>query len=313
MSQHHVYGPVLSRRLGRSLGIDLLPFKTCSYDCPYCQLGRTTRHTTERREYVDVDSVLEEIRAHLKDAPDIISFAGSGEPTLHSGLGRCIAGIKALTDTPVAVFTNGSLLWQKEVRQALAQADIVSPSLDAALPETAEAVNRLAPGLDLTTILEGLQTFCAEFTGRIWLEILLVRGVNDSDRHLSAIDRVLRTLTGVEKIQLNTVCRPPADAGAEPLSRKELEDIARRICLPAEIIASFPENQVPAGSCRIPDAEEVYELVRCHPATAAGIASGLGVSREAAGKVAADLCAAGRLRREEASGETFFLACPGAD
>ena len=128
----HVYGPVPSRRLGRSLGVDALTFKSCSFDCVYCQLGRTTNHTIERKEYIPTADILDEVRRKLEngDKPEYISFAGSGEPTLHSGLGDIIRGIKAMTDVPVVVFTNGSLLWMPEVRADLAAADVVIPSLD---------------------------------------------------------------------------------------------------------------------------------------------------------------------------------------
>ena len=148
----YIYGPVLSRRLGRSLGVDIIPFKTCSYDCVYCLLGRTKTHTSKLAEYVPCDAVLEELERKLsKDKPDAISFAGSGEPTLNSALGNIIAGIKKMTDVPVVVFTNSSLLWRPEVRQNLALADIISPSMDAVVPQTLQKVNRPCEGLNCDT------------------------------------------------------------------------------------------------------------------------------------------------------------------
>ncbi len=126
----HVFGPVPSRRLGRSLGVDLVPFKTCSYDCTYCQIGRTTAKTCERREWVPIEELLDEIRGILDSAPDYITLSGSGEPTLYARLDELIAGIQAMTDIPVAVLTNGSLLWQPEVRRQLLGAQLVLPSLD---------------------------------------------------------------------------------------------------------------------------------------------------------------------------------------
>ncbi len=308
MSQHrHVYGPVPSRRLGRSLGVDLLPFKTCTYDCTYCQLGHTTRHTMERAEYAPLDQVLTELRAVLdRDRPDIISFAGSGEPTLHSGLGRCITAIKEMTDVPVAVFTNGSLLWMPEVRADLALADIVSPSLDAALPATAGRVNSLAPGLDLDRILEGLVTFCGAYQGRVWLEIMLARGINDSPGDIAALNKVLARLARVERVQLNTVTRPPADRGVSALSRAELEAVQQILRLPSEIIASFPRAEHATGRAATP--EDVLELVRCHPSTAAGLAAGLGCSSRTAAELAAQLVSSGRLTTEARDGETYYVS-----
>jgi len=147
MKRKFVYGPVHSRRLGRSLGVDLVPFKTCSYDCVYCQLGRTTQKTIDLREYVPVDAVLRELAEGLRATPrpDFIGRAGSGEPTLHARLGDLVAGVQALTEVPVAVLTNGSLLWRPEVRAALAQADLVLPSLDAGTAASFARVNRPHP------------------------------------------------------------------------------------------------------------------------------------------------------------------------
>jgi len=141
----HVFGPVSSRRLGRSLGVDLVPLKTCTYDCIYCQLGRTTLKTTERREWVPLDLVLEQVQAKLATEPDYITLSGSGEPTLFSRVGELIGRIKDVTDIPVAVLTNGSLLWQKAVRDDLQQADVVIPSLDAGNERMFRYVNRAAP------------------------------------------------------------------------------------------------------------------------------------------------------------------------
>ena len=129
--QHYVFGPVPSRRLGRSLGVDLVPFKTCTFDCIYCHLGRTTCHTIERKEWVPANAVLDELKRKLACRPDYITLSGSGEPTLHSGLDDIIEHIQAMTGVPVAVLTNGSLLWQPELRAELALADVVMPSLDA--------------------------------------------------------------------------------------------------------------------------------------------------------------------------------------
>ena len=157
----HVYGPVPSRRLGRSLGVDALTFKSCSFDCVYCQLGRTTNHTAERKEYIPTAEILDEVRRKLEngDRPEYISFAGSGEPTLHSGLGDIIRGIKAMTDVPVVVFTNGSLLWMPEVRADLAAADVVIPSLDGGDAALLDKVNRPVATLDFNRIVEGLIAF----------------------------------------------------------------------------------------------------------------------------------------------------------
>jgi wyosine [tRNA(Phe)-imidazoG37] synthetase (radical SAM superfamily) len=125
-----IYGPVPSRRLGISLGVDIVPFKTCSYDCIYCQLGRATNHTIKRGSFVPIDSVLKQIKDVVDQNSDIdyITFSGSGEPTLNSDTGEIICKIKDFTSIPIAVLTNGSLLWQQQVRKDLSSADLVVPS-----------------------------------------------------------------------------------------------------------------------------------------------------------------------------------------
>lgn len=181
-----VYGPVPSRRLGWSLGVDLVPYKTCTYDCVYCQLGRTTRQTLERGEYVPTSQILEgveralaSLEEHRGRRPDWIGLAGSGEPTLHSHLGEVVAAIKARTNVPVAVLTNGSLLWSRSVRQELAEADLVLPSLDAGDEALFHYVNRPHPDLDFDQVVQGLVDFRREFRRPIWLEVFLLGGVTD--------------------------------------------------------------------------------------------------------------------------------------
>jgi len=307
----HLYGPVPSRRLGRSLGIDAIPFKTCSFDCVYCQLGRTTRHVMERAPYVSCLDVLEEAAELLAlDRPDVVSFAGSGEPTLNSELGCMIHGIKKLTDAPVAVFTNASLLWMPDVREDLAQADIVSPSLDAAVPSTAQRVNRLCEGLSWDMVYEGLKTFARTYRGRIWLEILLVQGVNDGEADLDALREACRGLSGIERIQFNTVSRPPADRGVRPLSRERLEAIASSFPGRTEIIASFPrvqrQGQGQTAGRRRPGLQDAADLVGRHPSTARGLALGLGIAEKDAEALLAQLEQGGTVLAEKRQDGVYY-------
>ena len=187
----HLYGPVPSRRLGRSLGIDLVPHKICTYDCIYCQIGKTTKWTLVRREYVPVKEVLKEVKAFLsEEVPfDHFSLAGSGEPTLHSKIRSIIKGIKEMSSVPVAVITNGSLLYMKTVREDLLQADIVLPSLDAVSPETFEKINRPHEKLNVEKVIEGMVEFRKVYKGQIWLEILFCKGVNDIQSELLKMKR----------------------------------------------------------------------------------------------------------------------------
>ncbi len=304
----YVYGPVLSRRLGRSLGVDVIPYKTCSYDCVYCLLGRTTNHTLEVRDYVSATDVLNEIRQRLhEETPDAISFAGSGEPTLNSSLGEIIDGIKAMTDIPVVVFTNSSMLWDEKVRQNLARADIISPSLDAVLPASAEAVNRLVTGLDVGKIIEGLKTFCHDFAGRIWLEVLLVAGVNDGDADIKALASAVSKLDNIECVQLNTVVRPPAERSARALSMERLKAIARSLPGRVEIIASQLGSAQGTHTHNSVSADEVLDLIERHPSTAEGIAEGLDCDLDKTRIVVENLVKKGKLLASEREGKTFYL------
>jgi len=223
----YVFGPVYSRRLGRSLGIDLLPPKICSLNCVYCEVGPTTNLTCERKEYVPTEDIIQEIDQFLaagtKGRPiDVFTLTAMGEPTLHSGIGKIIAHLKAKTDKPVAVLTNGTLFFDPQVRADLAAADIVIPSLDAARKESFERVNQPAPSVNLEQVIEGLALFGREFRGEVWLEILLVRDVNDSLEDLEALQRAVQKIQPT-RLQLNTVARPPMDGRAQPVTREKME------------------------------------------------------------------------------------------
>ena len=208
-SQQHVFGPVPSRRLGRSLGVDLVPFKTCSYDCIYCQLGRTTCRTVNRQEWVPMDVVLDELKLKLASRPDYITLSGSGEPTLHSRLGELIEHIQAMTAVPVAVLTNASLLWQKEVREEVALADVVLPSLDAPDPERFAFINRPHPEITFDRLLDGLEMFRRECAGKYWLEVMLLDGYTTLPPQVRQLAEYVRRIRP-DKVQLNTAVRPPA-------------------------------------------------------------------------------------------------------
>ena len=183
-----VFGPVPSRRLGQSLGIDPIPLKTCNWNCVYCQLGRSRPLTNIQREYIPRRAILEEIKQVLSRYQpgeiDWITFVGSGEPTLHSGLGWLISEVKALTTLPVAVITNGARLYQPETRRQLALADAVLPSLDAGNPRLYRKINRPWPKLTFEHLVEGMVAFRQEYQGKLWLEIMLIRGLNDTVRIL---------------------------------------------------------------------------------------------------------------------------------
>lgn len=240
--RNFIYGPVPSRRLGISLGVDIVPFKNCSYDCMYCQLGRTTNHTAKRSSFVPIDSVLRQIKDVVDHNSDIdyITFSGSGEPTLNRDIGEMIRRVKDFTQIPVAVLTNGSLLWDKKVREDLSSAHLVVPSVDAVSEDILQKINRPVKGLKASKILEGIKEFCGSYQGKIYLEVMLVEDINDSAEEIKRINQFVRELKA-DKIQLNTVIRPPGDPKAKPLTKEKLQKTAALFDseLPVEIIADF--------------------------------------------------------------------------
>ena len=243
----YIFGPVASRRLGRSLGIDLVPYKTCSFDCLYCELGTTTTRTLERKEYIPAREILDELKQYLKDPthhPDYITLGGSGEPTLHSKINEIILEIKKLTTIPVAVLTNGSVLYLNEVNQALLPADLILPSLDTALPSTFKYLNRPHPDLELEKIIQGLIDFRKVFKGKILLEILFCLGVNDSQEEIKRLQEAIAKINP-DKIQVNTLDRPPAIDIVLPLNQEQMTSIKQIFGDKAEIIsgANFNNTQ----------------------------------------------------------------------
>ncbi len=229
---NYIFGPVNSRRLGRSLGVDLFREKICNLNCIYCEVGATTRLTCERAEYVPTADILGEIDAYCAVPArvaelDYVTVTASGEPTLHSGLGEILAHLKKLTAKPVAVLTNGTTLSDARVREELAWADVVVPSLDSALTASFRKLDRPAQCLDLQQIIDGLITFSHEYQGKLWLEILFAQDINDSDEDVDALRRVVK-LMRIDRIQLNTVARPPLESFARPLDQQRMLVIAEQ-------------------------------------------------------------------------------------
>jgi wyosine [tRNA(Phe)-imidazoG37] synthetase (radical SAM superfamily) len=299
----HVFGPVPSRRLGRSLGVDLVPLKVCSYDCIYCQLGRTTKKTVERKEWVPTNTVLDELKRKLATRPDYITFSGSGEPTLHSGLGEIIEHIQAMTKTPVAVLTNGSLLWQPEVRAELALADVVMPSLDAGDDLLFQAVNRPHPEITFEKLLAGLEQFRREFSGQYWLEVLLLAGHTGLPAHVQKIAELVRRIQP-DRVQLNTAVRPPAEEFAVPVPQARLIELARLFRPKAEVIAEYRRR----GKSVSADAgqQAILELLRRRPCTEEDVAGGLAMRPIEAAKHLAQLEAAGRIVSQSHDGQVYY-------
>jgi wyosine [tRNA(Phe)-imidazoG37] synthetase (radical SAM superfamily) len=302
----YVFGPVPSRRLGLSLGCDLAPRKVCSYDCVYCQVGRTDRLTLARAPFVPVDELLSEIAAKLASGPrpDFITLSGSGEPTLNSALGEIMAGIRRTTDVRIAILTNGSTLVLPAVRAACAGADVVLPTFSAADEETFRAIHRPAPGVTLAGVVEGLAAFRREFRGQIWLEVFIIAGVNSDADHARRLAALIQRLDP-DRVQLNTAVRPTADAGVRALTEEELKELARLLGPKAEVIADFKRPKAQGGGVKEAD---ILDMVRRRPVTLQDIAAGLGISAADAAKCVEALLAAGRIRREERGGREYYRA-----
>jgi wyosine [tRNA(Phe)-imidazoG37] synthetase (radical SAM superfamily) len=299
----YVFGPVFSRRLGFSLGVDLVPYKVCSMDCLYCEVGKTSEKTASRLEYVPFDSVKSELKEFLSTLPDIdfITFSGYGEPTLYSKLGELVDFIKENYPYRLALLTNSSLLYRDDVLEEVKRIDVVLPSLDAVTQSTFEKVNRPVEGLRVEQILEGIERLIEETQCEVWLETLFVKGVNDSPEEIEKIGEVVHRLKP-HKWQLNTVVRPPAYS-VKGLTPSELEEIKERVRYPStEIVAGFKREKRNLGAPELK--REVYSIVVRRPCPIDEIASALGVTEEEVERAVSLLMEEGKVK------EIFFGGMP---
>ena len=303
----YFYGPVPSRRLGRSYGVDIVPFKVCTLDCIYCQLGKTTVKTIERRDYGPIEPILAELREIVAEGleADFITIAGSGEPTLNLRLGELIDGIKKITDIPVAVLTNGTLLYKKDVRADCAKADVVMPSLDAGDEQTFQKLNRPHKDISIENLISGLCAFRDEFAGRIWLEVFFVEGLNTEAEQIAKIRDAIE-LIRPDKVQLNTAVRPTAEADIKRLDAEKLQAIAARLGPKCEVVADFSLSHHGRGLEN--KAEDVLSILKRRPCSLNDICSGLGIGRNEALKYVAHLLHKEVIHSEEKDGRIFFKA-----
>jgi len=264
----YVFGPVPSRRLGRSLGIDPIPLKTCNWNCVYCQLGRTRPLTNSIQPYHPIDLILNEV-ANVLDAEacsefDWISIVGSGEPTLHSQVGELIGGLKALTDMPVAVITNGALLFLPEVRSRLLAAQAVLPSLDAGSPQLYKHLNRPYPELSFERVLSGLIQFRREYDGRFWLEVMLIDGLNDTDEALYHLAGAVKQIQP-DIVHLSLPTRPPAEEWVQPSTPESLARAAEILGEHALVVSD--QNGIFELDCQLDLVEAIAAILQRHPMT----------------------------------------------
>jgi len=297
--KNFLFGPVPSRRLGLSLGVDIVPFKVCSLDCVYCQLGKTTRKSIRRRAYVPVEPVIQQLKNRLNEnvKADFITISGSGEPALNSLLGRFIDGIKNITDIPVAVLTNGTLFYRKDVRADCARADVVLPSLDAGHQQVFEKINRPHKNITLEKRLE----------------VFLVQGLNTDagqiDRIKAAIERI-----GPDKVQLNTAIRPTADAGIKRVSSEALQAIVARLGDNCEVVADFEPSRsseygedfqtetLPANK----KMQMLLSMLKRRPCSVTDISAGLGINRLEVLKYISHLEERRLIRSRRKAGRIFY-------
>jgi len=302
----YLFGPVPSRRFGRSLGVDLTPYKTCTLDCVFCQLGRTTNKTLERRDYVNIEEVLTELEEWIdKDGQaDYITLSGSGEPTLHARFEEVLALVRKKSDIPSLLLTNGTLLHLPEVRKAAAAASVVKVSLSAWDQESYGWVNRPHSGLRFEDLIEGQKTFRGEYSGQLWMEVFLVPGMNamaEDVRSIAALAEGIRP----DRIQLNTAIRPAAEDFAVPLSEERMGQLTQFFHPQAEIIAEFSKRT----DLKIQiNRESVLAMLRRRPCTAEQIADGFGMHLNEVSKYLGSLLSAKEIRTERKGGTVYYAS-----
>ncbi len=271
----YLFGPIPSRRLGRSLGVDLIPYKTCSQNCVFCQLGRTSEVTLTRNDYIPLKRVCNEINEWLKENgnADYVTLSGSGEPTLHSNFGDVLKFVKEKSSIKTVLLTNGSLFHMPEVRKAASQAHIVKLSLSAWDQKSFGWVNRPHPLLDFNQIIEGQRAFRDEFKGELWIEVFLVTGMNSMPSDVSKIAALIDLLMP-DKVHLNTAVRPPAEDYVTPLSREKLAYLCSFFHCPVEVIAEYKNT----GDRKISINEEaIFSMLKRRPCTAEDITETFGM------------------------------------
>ena len=282
MQYNYIFGPVLSRRLGISLGVDLVVHKTCSLDCIYCECGETTCLTATPKEYVNLLDVKKELDHFWQnnDDPDYITFSGSGEPTLNPCLGEVIEYIKIKKpNIKVAVLTNTTLFDDPSVRQALLKADRVSPSLDAATKEAFERINRPHKDVDLKKMIQGIQTFAKEYKGELFLEILILPGINDDLADLLHLKEAIKKIKP-DRVQINTLDRPGTLTEIRAATKKEIEQVIKALDYsPIEIIAKIDES-IQAKANREDIKTAIVETIHRRPCTKKDLIRTLGADPE---------------------------------
>ena len=299
------FGPVPSRRLGFSLGVDVVPRKYCSFDCIYCQLGKSANKEVERRSFFNPEDIVNEIASEVKRQRniDVVTFSGSGEPTLNLDIGWIIKETKERLNLPVSVITNSSLLADEKVRFDLSLSDVVLPSLDAVSEDVFLQINRPHSLIKINDIIQGLKHFKTEYKGKVWLEIMLVKRINDNLDELEKIKRVIKDI-GADRIQLNTVTRPPAEDNVRGLSSTALKKICASFGDVAEIICKF-KKKTKKVDARF-ESEVVSNILSRRSLTLDDIVRITGVTVNEAKRSLQDMENQGRIKGARIGGATFY-------
>jgi wyosine [tRNA(Phe)-imidazoG37] synthetase (radical SAM superfamily) len=307
--RRYIFGPVPSRRLGRSLGVDVVPFKLCPLDCIYCQLGRTTDKVMTRKDYVPIDEVIAELKQRLDEGikADFVTISGSGEPTLHSKLGELIDRIRKVTQIPIAILTNSVLFDDPLVRADCCKADVVLPSLDAADQQTFERINRPCANISIENVISGLCEFRNEFSGQIWLEVFIVDRINTAPQQIANIHSAIMRIRP-DKVQLNTAVRPTADSHITIITRDRLEQIASELGDKAEVIADFSVGLLDRHMAR--SAQDILDMLRRRPCSMEDICHGLEMPPNEVIKHIEILLNGGLIESVSRSGIVCYRSCP---
>ncbi len=308
----YVYGPIPSRRLGQSLGVDPIPLKTCNWNCVYCQLGRTSPLVNERREWAPREEIVREVAAalaaHEPGAIDYVSFVGSGEPTLHAGLGWMIRQVLEFSHAPVAVITNGALLSDASVRAELCAADVVMPTLSAGSEELYRRIHRPHPDLCLDAMIDGLVEFRRIYSGKLWIEVMLLHGVNDDDGALRALAALLQRVAP-DQVHLTLPDRPPTEPWIEP---PDADGLMRATAIIGDALGEAAQMVPPSGvhfafSDNIPLEEQFLGIFARHPMSEAQVAVALaGAGNSGAAEALDALARSGRARLTTRHGVRFW-------
>lgn len=309
MKYNHLFGPVLSRRLGISEGIDLVPFKTCSLNCVYCECGGTNNLTLERKEYVPVKKVKEELKDFLKSRPnlDYITFSGSGEPTLHNKLGEIVKFLKKnYPDYKIALLTNGTLFYKyQELYKEVKNIDLIIPSLDAVSEKIFCEINRGNENLNNQEIISGLIKLREKYEGNIWLEIFILPGVNDSIEEINKFNNIIKKIKP-DKVQLNSLDRPGTEKNLEKADYNMLKKISKKLSAKTEIVTGLKKNKDNVGNFRLNLKNKIIETLKRRPCTKKELAHLLGTEKGDINQLINNLIRENQIKHKKGTRGNFY-------